>query len=526
MTPPPVPLRGDFPGGPLQSSMGVGRTAPPGRAFERLYRRHVEDVYRYAVAVLGNESDAEDVVQTTFLNAYRAYEDGTRPSRPDNWLIAIAHNVCRQRFRSAARRPREVELDPELVPIAEEEPRYQPEDIQRALTALTFQQRSALAMRELEGRSYKDIAAVLEVSESAVETLIFRARKAFREQLEGSLTCSEAEHALSRQLDGELPRKERGALRAHLRECEECATLARRFRAQRSALKGLVFLPLPSSLASFTGGGVAVGGTALGLKAVAIGSAIVVAAGAGTTELVRHSRPQPAKAASATRAPNVRHVASRPKQVAPMGRARTVPTPVATHPLPATRRNSPSGPPTSSRTVKPAAAPVAAKPVAASPAEASSSTPTPEAVPVESKPPKTAFPGHSGKAASGGSTTTEKSSPGRAKKKSEQPGQVTTSGQDGHPGNAGGNGNGRPDDPGKSNEEHGNGNGGVDETGNGNGSNGNGNGPPDDKGKPDDPELPVDPPEEIVTPVATVPVPDIPSDKKNKKDGPVSLSFG
>ena len=59
--------------------MGVGRLASADRAFERLYKRHVEDVYRYSLAVLANDADAEDVVQTTFLNAYRSYESGTRP---------------------------------------------------------------------------------------------------------------------------------------------------------------------------------------------------------------------------------------------------------------------------------------------------------------------------------------------------------------------------------------------------------------------------------------------------------------
>ena len=74
----------------------------PDRAFERLYKRHVGDVYRYALAVMRNPTDAEDVTQTTFLNAYRAYvEKGSRPDKPQNWLIAIAHNVCRQRFRQS-----------------------------------------------------------------------------------------------------------------------------------------------------------------------------------------------------------------------------------------------------------------------------------------------------------------------------------------------------------------------------------------------------------------------------------------
>ena len=81
----------------------------PDRAFERLYKRHVGDVYRYALAVMRNPADAEDVTQTTFLNAYRAYvEKGSRPEKPQNWLIAIAHNVCRQRFRQSSRRPAEV----------------------------------------------------------------------------------------------------------------------------------------------------------------------------------------------------------------------------------------------------------------------------------------------------------------------------------------------------------------------------------------------------------------------------------
>ena len=70
---------------------------PSDRAFEQLYKRHAREVYQYALALLANPADAEDVTQTTFLNAYRAFEKGERPHKPHNWLIAIAHNVCRQR---------------------------------------------------------------------------------------------------------------------------------------------------------------------------------------------------------------------------------------------------------------------------------------------------------------------------------------------------------------------------------------------------------------------------------------------
>jgi RNA polymerase sigma factor (sigma-70 family) len=259
------------------------------RAFERLYQKHVGDVYRYALAVMRNPTDAEDVTQTTFLNAYRSYvEKGSRPEKPQNWLIAIAHNVCRQRFRQSARRPAEVSFEDDIADTVADDEAPTGDDIRRALSHLAFNQRAALVMRELEGRSYSEIAEILEVSTSAVETLIFRARRALREQLEGSLTCGEAEFAISRQLDGRLPRGERGQLRAHLRECAECAGFARRQRAQRGALKTLALVPVPGSLMSlFGGGGSAAVGTGLALKAAAAVTA-GLAIGGASYEGVRH----------------------------------------------------------------------------------------------------------------------------------------------------------------------------------------------------------------------------------------------
>src|ERR671931_1353949 len=258
----------------------LAQRARADRAFEKLYQRHVGDVYRYALVVMRNPDDAEDVTQTTFMNAYRAFSRGERPRTPQNWLIAIAHNVCRQRFRQLQRRPNETPLEEdEIAQIAPDDETPSAEDIRRALSHLAFNQRAALVMRELEGRSYAEIAEVLDVSTSAVETLIFRARRALREQLEGSLTCGEAEFAISRQLDGRLPRQERGQLRAHLRECRECASFARRQRAQRGALKTLALVPVPSSLGSFFGGSAAVG-TGLAVKAATAVTVGLVVGGA------------------------------------------------------------------------------------------------------------------------------------------------------------------------------------------------------------------------------------------------------
>jgi RNA polymerase sigma-70 factor, ECF subfamily len=276
------------------------------RSFERMYRKHVGDVYRYALAILRQPADAEDVAQTTFLNAYRAYQQGERPRNAQNWLISIAHNVCRQRFRQAQRRPNEVEFDDRVGEIVPEEDRGpSAEDIQRALGHLAFNQRAALVMRELEGRSYAEIAEILETSISAVETLLFRARRALREQLEGALTCEEAERAISRQTDGRLARPERSALRAHLRECKECERLARSQRAHKQAFKALALVPIPSSLTSLFGGGGAVVGGGVALKAAAFVTASVVATGVGyqgARELSQPSRQRDAVAPATTAA--------------------------------------------------------------------------------------------------------------------------------------------------------------------------------------------------------------------------------
>jgi len=222
--------------GPLRRLARLGH--PGERAFEQLYRRHARDVYQYALAVLANPADAEDVTQTTFLNAYRAFQKGERPEKPHNWLIAIAHNVCRMRWRQAGSRPKEVALEAAPEPVAFEHERPDLDEVLTALAELSFNQRAALVMRELEGRSYQEISEVLGVSVSAVEALLFRAR--------------------------------------------------RRLKIKRKALGVLTTVPLPGSLGGLFGGGtgvVAAGGAALGADLVLKAAAVVVVgaavAGAG-----------------------------------------------------------------------------------------------------------------------------------------------------------------------------------------------------------------------------------------------------
>src|SRR2546423_8614699 len=167
-------------GGVVRAGMSsIFVAAPPDRAFERLYERYVREVYRYVLATVRNPAEAEDVTQTTFLNAYRALQAGAKPHAPHNWLIAIAHNTCRSSVRRSMRRPHEVPLG-ELELAAAEPDGSNVRELLRAVGRLPSNQRSALAMRELEGRTYPEIAETLGVTVPAVEALIARARSTLR----------------------------------------------------------------------------------------------------------------------------------------------------------------------------------------------------------------------------------------------------------------------------------------------------------------------------------------------------------
>ena len=246
-------------------------------AFDGLYRKHAATVYRYCLAVLGNHADAEDVTQTTFMNAYRALAQGVKPRKPENWLLTIAHNQIRQHFRKTLAKPMEVELDETAAAARNEEDRAEPTvaDVLRALQKLTPGQRSAIVMREFEGRSYAEMAEILGLTPSALEALLFRARRALAEELEDSLTCAEAELSLSRRLDGRLARREARRLKAHMRDCLRCQRFSDAQRRQRKVLKGLSLMPVPASILLFRSESAAAAG--LGAGAAGVG-----ATGAGT----------------------------------------------------------------------------------------------------------------------------------------------------------------------------------------------------------------------------------------------------
>jgi RNA polymerase sigma factor (sigma-70 family) len=268
---------------------------------DRLYRRHSGEVLRYALLVLRSRTDAEDITQTVFLRALRAIERGEKVRTPRNWLIKITHNECR---RLLATRKAVVEL-PDEIAVEPAEP-GRAEELRLAMAALPETQRQALVLRELEGRTYAEISQALDLSESAVETLIFRARRALREQIENAISCEEFAALL------EDP-SARTRVRAHARICPECATLDHQSRGRKSALKRIASMfGLPWWGAKLA---------AVAVTAATIGTVAAVAIPHdGTRPRVPASKPKPAPVHQLNRIPPSAHPAHHLNRIPPSAR--------------------------------------------------------------------------------------------------------------------------------------------------------------------------------------------------------------
>ena len=156
-----------------------------------LFERYRRQIFGYCLHQLGSREEAEDAVQSTFLNAFRGLSRGVVPEVESAWLFKIAHNVCLSRRRSTWRRGR-VESPEDFSALQEVLPapsRIADElvGLQDVLEQMPGSQRRAILLREWQGLSYREIAEELGLTQAAVETLIFRARRSLAQGLEQHL---------------------------------------------------------------------------------------------------------------------------------------------------------------------------------------------------------------------------------------------------------------------------------------------------------------------------------------------------
>jgi len=160
----------------------VGRGDP--QAYRALAERYLAGIVRYATRMLGQQAEAEDVAQETFLRLWREagrYE--ARGHKPSTWLYRVAHNLCVDRLRKA--RPESVP-DEQLASERTSAPLIQrelSEHVTAALANLPERQRAAIALVHYEEKTLEEAGLVLGCAASAVESLLARGRRSLREQL-------------------------------------------------------------------------------------------------------------------------------------------------------------------------------------------------------------------------------------------------------------------------------------------------------------------------------------------------------
>jgi RNA polymerase sigma-70 factor, ECF subfamily len=177
---------------PVPPSVGAGAVAAPEvEATRLLYARYRQRVLAFSLSRLGTREDAEDAVQTTFLYAFRSLRRGIVPNHELAWLLKIAQNVCRTRHRSTSRRGRHEQVaDPAMLEAVSATPPRDTDELftlRQALAGMPPRQQRAILLREWKGLSYEEIGEELGLSRSAVETLLFRARRTLAARLQKTL---------------------------------------------------------------------------------------------------------------------------------------------------------------------------------------------------------------------------------------------------------------------------------------------------------------------------------------------------
>lgn len=214
-------------------------------AFDMLFRRYHKAIYGLTFRLLRDRQLAEDITQETFFQILRTIHRINDSFNFSAWIHRIATNLCYDELRRRKKFPEAQEIDDEesedsVLQVPDADTRKSPEvaleirELRDAVWAvarrLPEKYRLVLTLRELQGLSYANIARKMRVSESAVETLLHRARRRFKEEflfMEGKAQSEESRcPTISYLLDnfppGTLRREQRKMVAQHLDVCASC----------------------------------------------------------------------------------------------------------------------------------------------------------------------------------------------------------------------------------------------------------------------------------------------------------------
>lgn len=177
---------------------GLARAAAAGdeTAFRCLVERHYDACLRYAVRMLGDRDEAEDVVQDAFIRAYRHLDGYVEGGCFRAWLFRILVNRCRTEASRRKRRHSVVVTDLDLASVsgateAREAAPFQHRILDRALATLPGLLREAFLLKFVEEMTYEEIGELTGASVSALKMRVARARSMLREQLQEAVPVDE-----------------------------------------------------------------------------------------------------------------------------------------------------------------------------------------------------------------------------------------------------------------------------------------------------------------------------------------------
>lgn len=162
---------------------------------------HAEALHRFALRLCANSHDAEDLLQETFLSAFRSFHQYKPGTNCKSWLFRIMHNAFRKKWRKAEAKVTHVAIEQEggdfilHAHLMEKDKTYQDnpekrildlipsEKMQKALEALSEDYRSVLLLCDVEGLSYQEVADILDIPLGTVRSRLSRARGTVQRRL-------------------------------------------------------------------------------------------------------------------------------------------------------------------------------------------------------------------------------------------------------------------------------------------------------------------------------------------------------
>ena len=149
------------------------------------------ELYRMALRITQNREDAEDVVQETMMKVWRRRDEWPQIASMEAFCLTICRNLALDKLRRMDNQtmPLDTSIDPkdQRAGANPEEQAVQSDRIQlvrQLISQLPEKQRSCMQLRDLEGKSYKDIATILSITEDQVKINIFRARQTIKERFQ------------------------------------------------------------------------------------------------------------------------------------------------------------------------------------------------------------------------------------------------------------------------------------------------------------------------------------------------------